>query len=73
MVAMAQNVFDQRLFSHLVDIIPRLTSRADFDTGVTRLTAPVPKDEQSVVIDVINESLTWVWYRPYGCIGYLDL
>ena len=62
MIAVAQNVFDQRLLSRLTDQIPGLTLKKIIDTGATKLVSTVAMDKQVVVISAINYALTWVWY-----------
>ena len=61
-IAVAQNVFDQRLLTRGPNKIPGLNLSTIIDTGATKLVSIVAPDKQVIVINAINYSLTWVWY-----------
>jgi hypothetical protein len=62
MVAVAQNVFEKNLQTHLAGVIPGLTAGEIFNTGATNLTSLVPVEDKATVVNGINSALVWVWY-----------
>ncbi len=61
MVSVAQNVFDQRLASDLVKIIPGISPKQVFNTGATDIRKLVPESQQSLVTNAINDALSRTW------------
>lgn len=61
MVSVAQNVFDQRLASNMVEIIPGITSKIVFDTGATNLRNLVSDSQKDLVINATNDALSRTW------------
>lgn len=62
MVSITQNVFDQRLFTELVSILPNITTTEIFNNGATEIVNLLPSGEVAFGLSKINIALTQSWY-----------